>query len=357
MRANPVMFAPYYEPDEANELTRHILFGNQYASNSSTSIGYINPYAEMVRGYKDYSRFKIDAQFELKQDLSKITEGLSVRTLFNTSRYSFFDVQRYYNPFYYNIGFYDRTEDTYTLTMLNRESGTEYLGYHEGQKEVNSSTYIELMGNYDRVLAERHTISGMLVYTLRNYIAANAGDLQLSLPHRNLGLSGRATYSYMGKYFGEFNFGYNGSERFHHSHRWGFFPSAGVGWTVSKENFWQIDAITNLKFRATYGLVGNDAIGSDRDRFFYLSNVNMNSSGRGSRFGTSGSYYSLTGVEISQSANEDITWEIARKTNIGFELGILEKFTMEADYFHEYRTNILMTRATIPASMGLQSVE
>src|SRR5690606_33015900 len=107
-----------------------------------------------------------------------------------------------------------------------------------------------------RNFAERHSISGMLVYTLRNELTGNAGDLQLSLPHRNVGLSGRATYSFMSKYFGEFNFGYNGSERFHESHRWGFFPSVGVAWTVSKEDFWNVDAVSNLKFRATYGLVG-----------------------------------------------------------------------------------------------------
>jgi len=356
MRANPVLFPPYYAPDEANRNTAHILFGNLLGS-TGTSLGYINPYAEMVRGYKDYSRSKIDAQFEMKQDLSFLTEGLSVRALFNTSRYSFFDVRRFYNPFYYNISSYDRLADSYNLMLLNRTSGTEYLNYNEGEKEVNSSTYIEIMGNYDRTLAERHTISGMLVYTLRNSIAANAGDLQLSLPHRNLGLSGRATYSYMGRYFGEFNFGYNGSERFHKSHQWGFFPSAGVAWTVSNERFWQVTAISNLKLRATYGLVGNDAIGSDRDRFFYLSNVDMNSNARGARFGTQGSYYSLTGVAISRSANEEITWEIARKTNLGFELGLFEKLTMEADYFREYRTNILMDRATIPATMGLQSAE
>lgn len=357
MRANPVMFAPYYKPDKANVSTGHILFGNQYAETSSTSMGYINPYAEMIRGYKDYSRSKIEAQFELRQDLSLITEGLSVRALFNTSRYSFFDVQRYYNPFYYNIGSYDRDSDIYSLTLLNKESGTEYLGYSEGAKVVNSGSYIEIMGNYNRTFADRHSVSGMLVYTLRNYIEANAGDLQLSLPHRNLGMSGRATYSFMGKYFGEFNFGYNGSERFHESERWGFFPSAGIAWTVSKEDFWNSKAVSNLKFRATYGLVGNDAIGSDHDRFFYLSNINMNSTQHSARFGTAGSYYSLTGVKVVRSANEDITWEIARKANVGLELGLFNKVSLEADYFYEYRTNILMDRATIPATMGLQSIE
>ncbi len=351
MHANPVLFPPYYAPDAANAATNHILFGNYGNAN------YINPYAEMVKGYKDYSRTKIDAQFELKQDFSFLTEGLSLRGLFNTSRYSFFDVMRFYNPFFYNIGYYDRLTDTYTLAPLNETAGTEYLGYKEGTKEVMSSTYIEIMGNYNRTFAEHHSVSGMLVFTTRNSLSGNAGDLQLSLPHRNLGLSGRATYSYKDKYYGEFNFGYNGSERFYKTHRYGFFPSAGVAWTISKEDFWQVEAVSKLKLRGTYGLVGNDAIGSDYDRFYYLSNVDMNSSARGAQFGTPGSYYYRTGVLVNRNSNENITWEIARKTNIGFELGLFNKFTMEADYFREHRENILMDRTSIPTTMGLNGTE
>lgn len=352
MSANPVLFPPYFKPDELNEETQWILFGN-YGDQAN----YINPYAEMIRGYKDYSRSKIDAQFELKQDLSFLTDGLSIKGLFNTSRYSYFDVQRFYNPYYYSVSYYDRLNDTYTLTPLNELTGTDYLGYKEGVKEVSSSTYIEIMANYNRIFEEKHTISGMLVYILRNELTGNAGDLQLSLPYRNLGLSGRTTYSYMGKYFGEFNFGYNGSERFHESMRWGFFPSVGIAWTVSEESFWNSHVFSNLKFRATFGLVGNDAIGSAYDRFYYLSKVDMNSSARSGRFGIPGSYYSLTGVQVSRNANQNITWEVAQKTNVGFELGLFEKISMQADYFYEYRTNILMDRSNIPTTMGLQSVE
>ena len=352
MRANPVLFPPYYAPDKMNEATTHILFGN-YEKDAK----YINPYAEMVRGYKDYSRSKIDAQFELKQDLSFLTKGLSIRGLFNTSRYSYFDVQRFFNPYYYNIGSYDRVTDTYVLAPLNATEGTEFLGYKEGTKEVNSTVYIEVMGDYNRTFAERHTVSAMLVYILRNTLSGNAGDLQVSLPHRNLGLSGRATYSFRDKYYAEFNFGYNGSERFYKTERWGFFPSAGAAWTVSKEDFWQSEAVSKLKLRATYGLVGNDAIGSDYDRFFYLSNINMDSNARGARFGAPGSYYQLNGVQVLRSANKDITWEVARKTNIGFELGLFNKFSIEADYFREHRSRILMDRVSIPSTMGLQSVE
>ena len=349
MRTNPVLFPPYYKPDETYKDSNHILFGNY-----GTGARYINPYAEMVKGYKDYSRSKIDAQFELTQDFSYITEGLSFRALFNTSRYAYFDVSRFYNPYYYTVGNYNKANNTYMLASLNE--GTEYLGYNEGDKDVLTSTYIELMTNYNRTFNEAHSFSGMLVYIMRNELKGNAGNLQLSLPRRNLGLSGRATYSYKSRYFGEFNFGYNGSERFHKKHRFGFFPSAGLAWTLSNEDFWDVPAITNFKFRGTYGLVGNDAIGSDQDRFFYLSQVDMNSGSRAARFGTLSDYV-RNGVLVQRNANEDITWEIARKTNIGFEMGLFDKLTLEADYFHEYRTNILMTRSSIPTTMGLYSTE
>src|SRR3546814_4025832 len=120
---------------------------------------------------------------------------------------------------------------------------------------------------------------------MRNYLEGNAGDLQTSRPYRNAGVSGRGTYAYDNRYAVEFNFGYNGSERFYRTKRFGFFPSAGVAWTVSYEKFWNPESkISNLKLRATYGLVGNDKIGSPSDRFFYLSHVNMNDAGRGAVF-------------------------------------------------------------------------
>lgn len=350
IHTNPVLFPAYYAPDEANMETDHILFGNYGTGN------YLNPYANLVKGYKDYSRSKIDVQFELKQDFSFITNGLSAKAMFNTSRYSYFDVSRSYKPFLYRIGSYDRQTDTYMLSAINETSGTDYLGYNEGPKDVATVTYLEGMLNYDRLFKEKHSVSSMLVLQLRNELMGNAGDIQLSLPYRNMGLSGRATYNYDSRYFVEFNFGYNGSERFYKTHRWGFFPSVGVAWTISNEKFWKVPFIQNLKLRATYGLVGNDAIGSALDRFFYLSKVDMDNPHRASRFGEKGIYV-LNGVTIGRYSNENITWEVARKLNLGFETKLWNSLTIEADYFREDRSRILMSRTSIPSTMGLQATE
>lgn len=350
MKTSPVLFPPYFEANAANKHTKHILFGNYDGAN------YINPYADMVKGYKDYSQTLVMAQMELKQNFDFLLKGLSARAMFNTTRYSYFDVSRFYTPFYYKIGMYDKFEDTYTLQPLNELAGKEYLDYQEGQKKVNSSTYFEVAAQYNGTFAEKHSVSALMVLTTREELKGNAGDLQSSLPYRNIGLAGRATYSYDSRYFVEANFGYNGSERFSQKERYGFFPSIGGGYLISNEKFWEPyeTTVSKLKLKATYGLVGNDAIGKDKDRFFYLSNVNLNDGGKGYAFGTEFGY-PLNGISISRYEDPFITWETAYKQNYGIELGLFNKIEIQADYFRENRKNILQERISIPSTMGLQA--
>jgi len=355
MRTNPVLFPPYYKPDENNEFTKHILYGNYDKAQFN------NPYAQMTRGYRDYVSTQMSAQFELNQKLDFVLPGLFFKGMFNTSRNSEYNLFRQYNPFYYAVSRYDLAKDEYMLYGLNETSGTEYLSYGEGEKKLDATTYAEGSLNWQNSFDDKHDVSALLVGTMRERTVGNAGSLQASLPFRNLGLAGRFTYAYNSRYFGEFNFGYNGSERFAIKERFGFFPSAGLGWYVSNEAFWgdKLNRIVNkLKFKGTYGLVGNDAIGDETDRFFYLSEVEMNSSSRGAYFGTYGNFDGsnyLSGVSIYRYANDLITWETARKLNVGMELGLFNKIEIQWDVFSEQRYNILMTRASIPGTMGLQA--
>jgi TonB-linked SusC/RagA family outer membrane protein len=351
MKANPVLYPKVYEPDAQFQNSTHALYGNygQFGD-------YLNPYADLMRGYKDESYNNFLATVEIKQKLNFITEGLDLRILGNTSRYSFYNLERKYNPFYYSLGNYDFQSDTYSLVALNPNQGTEYLEYSEGNKVITNATYFEGALNYNKTLKDKHEVSGMLIGIMRELKYANAGNLQSSLPFRNLGLSGRFTYAFDQKYFVEFNFGYNGSERFAKSERFGFFPSFGAGWYMSNEKFMEkfSDYITKLKIKGTYGLVGNDQIGSSDDRFFYISQVNLNNGSLGSPFGLEFGNY-INGVSINRYANDQITWEKAKMLNLGIELGINNNLDFQVDYFTEYRTNILMDRAQIPASMGLQA--
>lgn len=348
MRSNPALFPAYYPPTESYKYVQHTMFGGALEGN------WLNPYAELVKGYKDYSKSLMMAQLELKQNLEFLTEGLTLRGMLNTNREAYFDVTRSYAPFYYDLVGFDRQTLGYSLEPINPNEGTEYLGYSEGPKIVRTNLYAEAALNYNRRFSDRHGVSGLVVFNMRNFLEGNASSLLLSLPYRNLGFSGRATYSYDDRYFAEFNFGYNGSERFHTDNRFGFFPSAGVAWSVSNESFWQnfLDVIPNLKLRATYGLVGNDAIGEPIDRFFYLSTVDMNNPTRGAVFGRNFTY-GQNGIMVSRYDNRAITWETATKTNFGLEVSLWDKLEIQADYFTEYRKNILMNRASIPVTMGL----
>ena len=347
VHSNPVLFPAFFPIDEEHKYTQHILFGNH--NNNK-----VNPYAELIRGYKERSRSQILAQVELKQDLKFITEGLSMRGMMNVSRLSQFAVNRAFNPFYYQIGGnYNRQTGEYKLTQTR--VGTEYLGYGEinGEREQSSSFYFEGMANYARDFG-KNSFSGLLVFMARQSLLANAGSLQLSLPSRSMGVSGRATYSWDSRYFVEFNFGYNGTERFDKDNRFGFFPSAGVAWNISNEAFWQDikPIVSNLKLRYSYGLIGNDMIGNRNDRFFYLSEMNMDDGIRRAFFGTTYSQV-YNGISVIRYSNPKISWETATKQNLALELGLYNKLSLIAEYYMEHRDNILMSRAYIPSTMGI----
>jgi TonB-linked SusC/RagA family outer membrane protein len=353
MQANPVLFKPYYEPDEHFAYVEHILFGNSATSGSSNAY-YVNPYAEAMKGYKDYSKNTTLTQFEIKQDLDMITEGLKARVMINMNRYSEFTVSRQYKPFYYNLASYNLLENSYTLRALNPESGEEFISYEPGERKVNMTFYMEGVVDYGRVFNEKHSLNGTLVYIMRQYKEGASKNLQLSLPNRNLGLSGRLSYNYDSRYFTEFNFGYNGSERFSTKHRWGFFPSIGAAWMLSNEKFFEPlkDVIPQLKVKGTYGLVGNDAIGSNDDRFYYLAQVTMGAL-RPVAWGPETNYgYNPGGIHVDRYANDKIGWETAYKTNLGVEFELKNGFSAYIDFFHEKRTNILLDRI-ISETMGI----
>uniref|UniRef100_UPI004027BA21 SusC/RagA family TonB-linked outer membrane protein n=1 Tax=Candidatus Cryptobacteroides bacterium TaxID=3085639 RepID=UPI004027BA21 len=348
MHSDPVLFPAYYPVDDEHVGIQHIMFGN-YEDGS-----YINPYANLVKGYKNYQRSQMIAAVQLEQDLKFITKGLSFMTLFNLTRLSEFTVNRQFNPYWYRLDRYDSYTGEYHVNRIN-ENGTDYLTYSESGKTVKNTMYSETRLNYNRSFG-KHDVTGLLVLTASESLTANAGSLQLSLPSRNAGLSGRFTYGYDKRYFVEYNFGYNGSERFHKSHRWGFFPSAGLAWMMSNEKWFKplTKVVSNLKLRYSYGLVGNDNIGSSSNRFYYLSEMSMNNSGLGASFGETRNV-GYNGIGVVRYANEAITWEKSYKSNYALELGLFKKLDIIAEYFTEHRTDIFMQRADIPNTMGLQA--
>ncbi|GGB20897.1 SusC/RagA family TonB-linked outer membrane protein [Puia dinghuensis] len=353
LHANPVAFAPYYPPDSANLLTHHILFGN----NTNVNGNYLdNPYADLMYGYKTFSESRMSAQFELTQRIDLIP-GLKFHGIFSTNRYSYFDLTRSYKPFYYSIATSDPRTNAYTLNWLNNQPGQaqEFLSYNPGTKTVYTFLYLQGTIDYDRHFG-KHAVSATVIGTREQTQYGDASDLLSSLPYRNLGVSGRASYSFDSRYFVEGNFGYNGSERFAPNHRYGFFPTIGAGWIVSNEKFWQggvANILTRLKIRGSYGLVGNDNIGNQR--FFYLSSVTPdNGYGPRASFGSSNGF-TLYGTTIQAYPNPDVTWERSRKANLGVEATFFKSLNITAEIYHEYRYDVLIPRGYIPVSVGIEN--
>jgi len=360
VHTSPVSFPAFYPADAANQNAQHILFGNRGGSGVNSILDN-NPYAAMLRGHKNSSESRMSAQFEVNQKLDFFTEGLSFKTIFSTNRYSYFDSQRAYSPFYYNIGSYDKQRNTYVLNWLNSSVtggapniAQEYLSYYPGGTNINTFLYAQASLNYDKAFGN-HNVSGTLIGTAQQSVYSNASSLQNSLPYRNLGLAGRLTYSYKSRYFIESNFGYNGSERFSENHRFGFFPTIGAGWVLSNEKFWTgalANVVNRLKLRASYGIVGNDAIGAQR--FFYISDVNLNGGGNYAQFGFNGAS-NRSGVFINNYENKDVTWETSRQTNLALEATLFKDLSLIAEFYNNYRYNIYMPRTNLPTTLGLES--
>ena len=350
---SPVRFPAVYKADAKNVNTPNILFGNELISKGNY---YVNPYHQLVSGFKKSSNSLNLVQIELKQDLGSFVDGLKMRFLGNNNRTSYYSLVRNTDPFFYQakLADYDPLTNEYELTRLN-DNGNRALSFRGGETIITNALYGELAFDYLKQWGP-NTVNGMVVGTVREYSTSKAESLEASLPSRNLGVSGRFTYDYENKYFAEVNFGLNGSERFAKNNRYGFFPSMGVGWLISKEEFFENvnpNFISKLKLKASYGIVGNDRIGDDEDRFFYRSQVNINSF-NGYVWGHGENRRSVRGIDMQNYANEEISWETATTTNLGLELDLAQgAFQVRAEYFTQERRNILQNRL-LPASLGLQ---
>ncbi len=176
------------------------------------------------------------------------------------------------------------------------------------------------------------------------------------------GLVGRVTYNYGERYLAEVNFGLNGSENFAPGKRYGFFPAFSLGWIMSREKFWEnaglSDIVSHFKIRASLGWVGNDRAWAyvsetnttEEQRFIYLQQYIYSG---GYIFGDT----SIGGIRSSLVANPDVTWEKSRKFNVGFETRLLrDEISLTAEYFNEYRKDILTQNENIPSYFGATSV-
>lgn len=297
-------------------------------------------------GYRLFFNNYLTTSLRFDYDLGFIAEGLKLH-----STVSYWNRASDTKTFNKNIQTYKpvRLEDGTILYASQNDDQPFGFGESSGKLRKN---YLEVGLNYNRSF-NNHNVGALVLY---NQDKLYDPGLAFVIPNGHQGLVGRVTYNYNLRYLAEFNIGYNGTENFAVGQRFGLFPAYSLGWIVTEEPFFpRNNFITYLKIRTTYGEVGNDKIGAQR--FLYRPTsyqfdeiVSDDSQAQYYYFGIPGStWQQYQGSFEGTNGNPNLTWERAKKTNIGVDMTLLSnRLNISGDYFYEYRDNILAFPQTIP---------
>lgn len=236
------------------------------------------------------------------------------------------------------------------------------------------NTNLTAILNYDKVIGD-HTIGLMAGVTKeefkgqgfyayrRNYLSTALDQLFFggtegqdvggsAYQRARLGYYGRVQYNYREKYLAEFLWRYDGSYIFPPDHRFGFFPGILVGWNISKEDFFHVPWVNQLKLRGSYGQMGNDQVyfNNQLREYAYLS------------FYGPGTYpinnTLATTLNELVLANPDFTWERANNYNVGLDATLFKnKIDLTLEYFYNKRSQMLIAKTgSTPQSAGIASL-
>ncbi len=324
-----------------------MLFGDQ--------IYRFNLLGELSRsGYHTQKYTYLEGSFSLGYDLDFITKGLKVEGTFSydarEEQWVRREVKTYDEgyrkyPSYATFKPVDgsdiyKTPSHYqgAYTNGNKYTSDQTVSNEFSQSNPGNRTYYQAKLMYQNSFNDAHNVSGLVLFNRSTEGQYDGGKVRPD--HRYQGLTGQFTYNYSNRYFGEFNFGYNGSENFAEGNRYGFFPAGSIGWVITSEPFMSSTKnwLDFLKIRASYGLVGSDKLPGGR--FGYLQ---FYEGGDGYDFSDSNNFGTNPGGWREGSlANKDLTWEKARKLNIGMDATFLnQRLKVTVDYFRENRFDIL----------------
>ncbi|MGV8137335.1 MAG: TonB-dependent receptor [Mangrovibacterium sp.] len=299
----------------------------------------VNPINYLFQnGYqKDYKNY-LNSSVRFNYDLGFVVKGLSARAVASYNNYNNQNII-YKKTF---VQYQAKRLEDQSIVYIPQATPSPF-GFAETFDKCRK-VYIEAGLDYSRKIGD-HNIGGLLLY---NQSKRHDPDLAYLVPNGYQGIVGRLTYDYKTRYLAEVNIGYNGTENFAPGKRFGFFPAYSLGWVASDESFFpKNNCLTYLKIRGSYGVVGNDKIGGER--FLYRPT----SYGYTSDFYYFGEYGSnvqgYQGALEGALGNEDLTWERAKKLNIGAEMLFLkDKLKVSFDWFDENRDNILASKGTVP---------
>lgn len=253
-----------------------------------------------------------------------------------------------------------------SIAMLG--ANRSYLGFYTNQRVQH---FMDIAGTYEHTFFHNFNVKAMAGASQEQFQYQNTGGTKYDLLDPSLSVFDAATgeaslngiktewamRSFFGrlnvvwadKYLAEFNLRSDGSSKFLNPHRWGYFPSASVGWRIDRENFMQHivngNILNSLKIRASYGALGNNSVGDYEAQSLYgtLANNPYNS-----QLITNSANYILNGM-VQQGltklaiANAILTWEKTILTDVGLDFGMLNnKLTGVVDYFHKKTVGILI---------------
>lgn len=324
-----------------------------------------NPLLRDQVGYDRTENLPMTSTLSVKYAIPFI-KGLDISASYN------FDVRNQFNklfkkPFYYYV--YNTTTDTYTKTKATNITTPSVADRFD---RWFVTTY-NVKANYARTFG-KHNVGLLLGWEQSqsrwNYTYAYRQNFTSStLPEISLGGSGasdqatagnsskdarnnyfgRLNYNFNERYLVEALFRYDGSYIFPAGKRYGFFPGISVGWRASEENFIKdnVAFINNLKFRASYGTSGNDRV----DPYQYAVTYSL---GDNYTFGNT----DVSGLVLNTMPNPNITWEVAKTANFGFDLTLWNNLlSVTFDYFTQKRSNILATKQlSIPSTFGFTAL-
>lgn len=328
-------------------VTVPLLYTTGEAPGYGTSKDNISPYVLLnMTGYKTKFQNNNKITLQLDQDLKFITDGLSITGLVNIDTNSSLLESREKSPaIYYANG---RKRDG----SLDLEKISDYRDpVYTSDKYTDRKYYFEFRLNYDHVFNHVHRVGGLINGYWSDYISSQYNQLLTAIPKRYNSYASRFTYAYNDTYMAEVNIGYSGSEAFEKGKKYGWFPAFSLGWAPTQYNWYRDKKhfINYLKFRASYGVVGNDRLTWDNSvRFPYLTLIGSTGSGI---------WNNGSGVTETQVGSSNLRWEKAIKYNFGIDSRFMnDRFDLTVDIFKDVRSGIYQQRQSIPEEMGLATL-
>lgn len=312
-----------------------------------------NPLAQIEStGYQKEITRNVNSTLQLTYDFSKIIRGLSAGGALNVyTNTQILDAKTRKYATYQVLGYDDNTKsyEYSSIQGLNTD-----LAWNGAPVTSDQRYSIQANINYDTEWSKHKLKSQLLFNSEQSY---QYDDYYII---KTLGLAFRAHYGYLDKYFAEFTAGYYGGEQFTPENRFHFYPSGGVSWVMSNEDFLkELQVIDFFKLRATYGVVGGSSFATANDgstaslfnnRIYYYERY---SGGPNAIFGNAAATSSYSGTQTSRMPSPFIGWEKSYKANVGLDMTLLKSLHINADIYHDRRTDIMTLVRYIPAVYGM----